>query len=71
MMPDVVIHEMTAINEITAKMNHVSFTCNCLSCCENELTDACSCRKDVPKISATAMKSISRKVLFLKVVNVL
>ena len=23
-----------------------------LSCCENELTDACSCRKDVSKVSA-------------------
>ena len=23
-----------------------------LSCCENELTGACSCRKDVPRISA-------------------
>ena len=43
---------MITMNEITAKMDHVSFTCNWFIVLENELTSACSCRKDVPKISA-------------------
>ena len=49
-----------------------------LLCCENELTSAWSCKKDVSKnvskfqqILATTMDSISRKESFLKLVNVL
>ena len=43
---------MTAINEIPAKVDNVPFTCNWLTCCKNELTGACSCKKDILKISA-------------------
>ena len=69
---------MTAINEITAKMDHIPFTWNwfivlrkwahrCMflqkRCSESE-------NRKFQKILATAMKSISRKGSFLNVVNV-
>ena len=42
---------MTAINEATAKIVHVLFTCN-FSGCERGVTRACSSRKAVSKILA-------------------
>ena len=63
------IHEMTAINEITTKMDHVlrkwAHRCMLLQkrCLENI--------SKFQKILATGMKSISRKGSFLKLVNVL
>ena len=71
-------HVMTATNEITAKIDHVPFTCNwfivlrkwahrCMllqkRCFENI--------SNFQKILATAIKSLSRKRSFLKLVNVL
>ena len=71
------IHEMTAINEITAKMDHVPFTCNWFIVlrkwaqrCMRFFLQKLLLRK-YQQILATAMKSISRKGSFLKVVNVL
>ena len=46
------IHEMPAINEITAKIYHVLFTCNCFFGLRKRTQCACSCRKAVSKISA-------------------
>ena len=72
------IHEMTPINEITAKMDHVPFTCNWFIVLR-KWAHRCMllqkrCSENISKfqqILATAMKSISRKGSFLKVVNVL
>ena len=71
------IHEMTAINEITTKMDHVPFTCNWFNVlrkwaqrCMRFFLQKLLLRK-YQQILATAMKSISRKGSFLKVVNVL
>ena len=72
------IHEMTAINEITAKMDHVPFTCNWFivlrKWAHRRMLLQKRCSENISKfqqILATAMKSISRKGSFLKVVNVL
>ena len=73
------IHEMTAINEITAKMDHVPFTCNWFIVLRKWAHSRCMLLQKryseniskFPQILATAMKSISRKESFLKVVNVL
>ena len=48
----VAIHEMPAINEITAKIDHVLFTCNCFFGLRKRTQRACSCRKALSKISA-------------------
>ena len=72
------IHEMTAIKEIIAKMDHVPFTCNWFIKLQ-KWAHRCMllqkrCSENISKfqqILATAMKSISRKGSFLKVVNVL
>ena len=72
------IHEMTAINEITAKMDHVPFTCNWFIVLR-KWAHRCMllqkrCFENISKfqqILATAMESISRKGSFLKLVNVL
>ena len=48
----VVIHEMPTMNEITAKIDHVLFTCNCFFGLWKRAQRACSCRKAVSKISA-------------------
>ena len=71
------IHEMTAINEITAKMDHVPFTCNWLIVLR-KWAHRCMllqkrCFENLSKsqqILATAIESISRKGSFLKLVNV-
>ena len=71
------IHKMTAINEITVKMDHVSCTCNWFIALW-KWAHRCMllqkrCSKNIrkfQKILATAMKFISRKGSFLKVVNV-
>ena len=72
------IHEMTAINEITAKMDHVPFTCNWFivlrKWAHRRMLLQKRCSENISKfqqILATAMKSISRKGSFLKLVNVL
>ena len=62
------IHEMTALNKITAKMGHVPFTSNWFIVLRKW---ARRCMLKFQQILATAMKSISRKGSFLKVVNVL
>ena len=73
------VHEITAmINEITAKIDHVPFTCNWFIVLR-KWAHGCMllqkrCSENINKfqqILATAMKSISRKGLFVKVVNVL
>ena len=46
------IHEMPTINEITAKIYHVLFTCNCFFGLRKRTRCACSSRKAVSKISA-------------------
>ena len=48
----VAIHKMPTINEITAKMDYVLFTCNCFFGLRKRAQHACSCRKAVSKISA-------------------
>ena len=71
------IHEMTAINEITAKMDHVPFTCNWFIVLR-KWAHRCMllqkrCFENISKFQqmlATAMESISRKGSFLKLVNV-
>ena len=71
------IHEMTAINEITAKMDHVPFTCNWFIVLR-KWAHRCMllqkrCFENISKfqqILATAIESISRKGSFLKLVNV-
>ena len=71
-------HVMTATNEITAKIDHVPFTCNWFIVLR-KWAHGCMllqkrCSENINKfqqILATAMKSISRKGLFVKVVNVL
>ena len=76
------IHEMTAINEIgneiTAKMDHVPFTCNWFILLQKWAHRCMLFQKryseninKFQQILATAMKSISRNGSFLKVVNVL
>ena len=70
------IHEMTAINEITAKIDHAPFTCNWLIALR-KWVHRCMllqkrCFENISKFQqmlATAMKSISRKGSFLKLVN--
>ena len=71
------IHEMTAINEITAKMDHVPFTCNWLIVLRKWAHRCMLLQKrcfekisTFQQILATEMKSISGKVSFLKLVNV-
>ena len=53
MSDNLAIHEMTAINEITAKMDHVPLTCNWFIVLQ-KLARRCMLyyRKDVSKISA-------------------
>ena len=74
------IHETTAIhmNEITAKMNHVPFTCNWFIVLQKwahrRMLLQKKCSENISKfqqILATAKKSIPRKGSFLKVANVL
>ena len=72
------IHEMTAINEITAKLDQVPFTYNRFivlrKWAHRRMLLQKRCSENVSKfqqILATALKSISRKGSFLKVVNVL
>ena len=72
------IHEMTTINEITAKIDDVPFKCDWFIVLR-KWAHRCMllqrrCFENISKfqqILATAMKSISRKGLFLKLVNVL
>ena len=72
------IHEMTAINEIITKIDHVLFTCNWFIVLR-KWAHSCMllqkrCFENIIKfqqILATTMKSISRKGSFLKLVNVL
>ena len=79
LMPDIAalaIHQMNAINEITAKIDHVSFTWNWFIVLQKwahrcMLLIAEKMFWKYQQILATAMKSISRKGSFLKVVNVL
>ena len=69
---------MTAINEITAKMDHVLFTCNWFIVLR-KWAHTCmllqkSCFENISKfqqILTTAMESISRKGSFLQLLNVL
>ena len=71
------IHEMTDINEITAKIDHVPFTCNWFIVLR-KWVDRCMlmqkrCFENISKfqqILATAMESISKKGSSLKQVNV-
>ena len=49
--PSLTIREMTTINEITAKIDHVLFTWIAFSGCEKWLTHACPSRKVALKIS--------------------
>ena len=48
----VTIHEMPAINGITAKIDRVLFMCNCFLGLRKRTQRTCSCRKSVSKISA-------------------
>ena len=48
----VAIHEMPAINEITAKIDHVLFTCSCFFGLRRRTQRACSCRKAVLRSSS-------------------
>ena len=71
------IHEMTAINEVTAKIDHVPFTCNWFivlrKWAHRYMLLRKRCFENISKfqqILATAMGSISRKWTFLKLVNV-
>ena len=71
-------HGVTAINEITAKIDHVPFTCNWFIVLR-KWAHRCMllqkrCFENISKFQqmlATAMESISRKGSFLKLVNVL
>ena len=71
------IHEIAAINEINAKIGHVSFTCNWFIVlrrwAHRYMFLQKRCFENIRKfqhILATAMESISRKGSFLKLVNV-
>ena len=81
LMPDVndsAIHEMTTINEITTKIDHVPFRCNWFIVLR-KWAHRCMlfqkrCFENISKFSAilaTVVKSISRKGSFVKLVNVL
>ena len=71
------IHEMTDINEITAKIDHVPFTCNWFIVLR-KWVDRCMLMQKryfeniskFQQILATAMESISKKGSSLKQVNV-
>ena len=72
------IHEMSAINEITAKIDHIPFTCNWFIVLRKWAHRCMLLQKryfenitKFQQILATAMESISRKGSFLKLVNVL
>ena len=66
------IHEMTAINEITAKTDHVSFTCNWFVVLRKWAHRCMFLQKRCSKNISNCDESISRKGSFLKVVmNVL
>ena len=71
------IHEMTAINEIIAKIDLVPFMCNRFivlrKWAHRRMLLQKQCFENISKfqqILATAMESISRKGSFLKLVNV-
>ena len=71
------IYEMIAINETTAKIDHVPFTCNWFivlrNCAHRCMLSQKRCFENISKfqqILATAMECISRKGSFLKLVNV-
>ena len=70
-------HEMSTINEITAKIDHVPFTCNWFIVLRKWAHRCMLLQKryfenitKFQQILATAMESISRKGSFLKLVNV-
>ena len=73
-----VIDEMTATNEITAKIDHILFTCNCFiglrkraHTCKYLQKSRCKNFSKFQQIPATAMEAIFRKRSFLQLVNVL
>ena len=66
------IHEMTTINKTTAKLDHVPFTCNWFMKLRKWAHRCMLLQKIFSKISAnfSNCESISKKGLFLKLVNV-